>query len=219
MKEGSMDGSSSTIHPETPAFKHLNLVEDPNNDLVPNLVYSKLEIETDTRPFFKRVWMIRHRLNEKSTLLSNHVRKRILINNGNWPNELNNYSSIQNNLNFHEIMVSLQGIDHISGNTQYSQKTYDFVDVNVGWRFAEMLVEDDKTQSLGVNLEVINDVREQHGGEAEPLTDIIHGDSELLDNSDLVFKDTDGGDSTGESGSPKSLFSSNAVDATKEDKT
>jgi hypothetical protein len=39
--------------------------------------------------------------------------------------------------------------------------------VHIGYRFVNILYKDDKT--LGVDLELINDIHEQDGGGAEPL--------------------------------------------------
>jgi hypothetical protein len=36
--------------------------EDPTGKVVPRLLFSKLESETNNPPFFKRVWVVRHRL-------------------------------------------------------------------------------------------------------------------------------------------------------------
>jgi hypothetical protein len=48
----------------------------------------------------------------------------------------------------------------------------DYGDVHIGYRFANILYRDDD-QTLGVDLELINDIREQLGGGAEPLeTDV-----------------------------------------------
>jgi hypothetical protein len=70
-------------------------------------------------------------------------------------------------------MVSFNGTSNVSGSTVYSQKLYDFVDVNVGWRFANTLVKDPHTGALDVDLSLVNDVLEQTGGGAEPFTDLV----------------------------------------------
>jgi hypothetical protein len=195
--------------------RHLTLTEDQNNTLIPQLIYSKLDIETDSHPFFKRMWILRHRLDEKSPLLDVQAREMILANGGYWPPELNDHQSVRNHLGFNEIMVTLSGTDHVSGNTQYSQKTYDFVDVNIGWRFANALVFDKNTRSLGVDLTLINDVLEQHGGGAEPFTDVIEGDSELLADSQVVLQEEDS--TLDEKSSEKSGAAIASPDPTKED--
>jgi hypothetical protein len=50
----------------------------------------------------------------------------------------------------------------------YSQHLYEYIDVNVGYRFASLLYRDSEGV-LGVDPTLINDVIEQHGGGAEPL--------------------------------------------------
>jgi hypothetical protein len=44
----------------------------------------------------------------------------------------------------------------------------DFVDVNIGYQFVNILYRDNDG-SLGVDTDLINDVREQNGGGGEPL--------------------------------------------------
>jgi hypothetical protein len=165
--------------------KHLFVTED--SGLIPQLIYSKLDIETDKHPFFKRMWIIRHRLDATTPLLSTEARDMINANGGFWPTELNDYKEVRKHLKFNEMMVTLSGTDHITGNTVYSHKAYDYVDVNIGWRFANALVVDPKTQALGVDLSLMNDVLEQHGGGAEPFTDVIEGDAAALDDNDRNY--------------------------------
>jgi hypothetical protein len=183
--------------------KHLVVAEDPTNSgLIPQLIYSKLDIETDSHPFFKRIWIIRHRLDATSPLLSAEAHDMIQANGGFWPTELNDYKSVRKHLKFNEMMVTLSGTDHITGNTVYSHKAYDYVDVNIGWRFATALVVDPKTQALGVDLSLVNDVLEQHGGGAEPFRNVIEGDAAALEDSGIVRQEED--NSTQESMDKKS---------------
>lgn len=53
----------------------------------------------------------------------------------------------------------------------------DFVDVNIGYQFVNILYRD-TDGSLGVDIDLINDVREQDGGGGEPL---------MGEDEDLVF--------------------------------
>jgi hypothetical protein len=183
--------------------KHLVVTEDPTDSgLIPQLIYSKLDIETDSHPFFKRIWFIRHRLDATSPLLSAEAHDMIRANGGFWPTELNDYKNVRKHLKFNEMMVTLSGTDHITGNTVYSHKSYDYVDVNIGWRFATALVVDPKTQALGVDLSLVNDVLEQHGGGAEPFRNVIEGDAAALKDSEIVRQEED--NSTQESMDKKS---------------
>lgn len=164
--------------------KHVVMQEDPTCKLTPQLIYSKLDIETDSHPFFKRVWIVRHKLDENSPLLSHEAQTAIKNNGGFWPREWNNYQDVRHHVHFNEIMVSLSGTANVSGNTVYSQKVYDYVDMNVGWRFAETLVRHPKTKNLSVDISLINDVLEQHGGGGEPFTDLIDvGDRDVVEAS------------------------------------
>jgi len=43
------------------------------------------------------------------------------------------------------------------------------VDINIGYQFVNILYRDESDGSLGVDTDLINDVREQHGGGGEPL--------------------------------------------------
>ena len=44
----------------------------------------------------------------------------------------------------------------------------DYVDINIGYQFVNILYRD-SAGSLGVDTDIINDVREQNGGGGEPL--------------------------------------------------
>eukprot|EP00544_Gedaniella_sp_CCMP2646_P003330 CAMPEP_0202510394 /NCGR_PEP_ID=MMETSP1361-20130828/53271_1 /ASSEMBLY_ACC=CAM_ASM_000849 /TAXON_ID=210615 /ORGANISM="Staurosira complex sp., Strain CCMP2646" /LENGTH=726 /DNA_ID=CAMNT_0049144655 /DNA_START=114 /DNA_END=2294 /DNA_ORIENTATION=+ len=147
--------------------------EDLGGDCTPRRIFAKLELETPEHPFFKRVWTARHTLNAKSPLLSTQIRRRIRENNGFWPSDLNHYNHVRACIHFDQILVSLSGTSNADANSVYSQKVYDYVDVNVGYRFANVIYRDTGDGSLGVDHTIINDVLEQVGGGAEPL----NGDS------------------------------------------
>ena len=154
--------------------KHVALTEDPSDDaLIPQMIYSKLDLETDSHPFFKRNWLIRHRLTATSPLLSNEAQQMIIENDGYWPAELNNHQMVRKHIHFHELMVTLTGTSNVSGSTVYSQKVYDFVDINVGYRFANALIQNPVTHKISVDLALLNDVTTQSGGGAEPFTDVL----------------------------------------------
>ena len=59
-------------------------------------------------------------------------------------------------------------MSNVSASDVYSQKIYDFVDINIGYQFVNILYRDENG-SLGVDIDLINDVREQNGGGGEPL--------------------------------------------------
>lgn len=147
------------------------VVDEGDSKIAPLRIFHKLEIETDSHPFFRRVWNIRHVLDAKSPLLSAKARKMIEQNNGYWPEELNDHAEVRKHLHFRELIVNFSGTANVSGSSVYAQKVYDFADVNIGYSFAQVLglSQDGK---LMVDKELINDIREQNGGGAEPFTDI-----------------------------------------------
>ncbi len=149
--------------------QHLAVDEEPSSSLVPRRIFSKLDIETDRHPFFKRVWHIRHVLNQNSPLLSHHAKGLVEENQGYWPEELNTYEQVRKHVHFYEIIVNFSGTSNVSGATVYGQKVYEFADLNVGYRFAPLLFKSD-TGKLVVDSSLLNDVLEQLGGGAEPLT-------------------------------------------------
>ena len=53
----------------------------------------------------------------------------------------------------------------------YAQKVYESVDTVVGYTFVNTLYRGNDGK-LHVDLDLINDVREQNGGGGEPLTDL-----------------------------------------------
>jgi hypothetical protein len=142
--------------------------EDPSTRLVTKHVFSKIMIEASDHPFFKRVWLARHVLDETSPILKPKVRRQIRKNGGGWPSRLNNYASVRDSLQFNQILVSLNGVSNVSASDVYAQKIYDFVDINVGYQFVNILYRD-SDGALGVDTDLINDVREQNGGGGEPL--------------------------------------------------
>lgn len=79
-------------------------------------------IEAAEHPFFKRVWLARHVLDEYSPLVKSKVRKMIRKNGGNWPEKLNSYNGVRESLRFNQILVSLNGVSNISASDVYAQK-------------------------------------------------------------------------------------------------
>jgi hypothetical protein len=166
--EGAKDHLASLFDPDV---KRSVAVDEGTGSLAPRRIYHPLKIETDSHPFFKRVWTVRHVLDATSPLLSITARRMIDANGGFWPQELNNYSDVRKHLNFHEIIVSFSGTANASGSSVYAQKVYDYVDVNVGYSFVTVLALSDKGV-LMVDHELLNDVHEQYGGGAEPFVNI-----------------------------------------------
>lgn len=142
--------------------------DDPSNRHLRKHIFSKMSIEASDHPFFKRVWVVRHILDENSPILRPRVRRQVRRNDGYWPERLNNASDIRESLCFNQILVSLNGVSNVSASDVFSQKIYDYVDVNIGYQFVNILYKD-QDGSIGVDTELINDVREQRGGGGEPL--------------------------------------------------
>eukprot|EP00548_Thalassiothrix_antarctica_P000651 CAMPEP_0194141542 /NCGR_PEP_ID=MMETSP0152-20130528/10945_1 /TAXON_ID=1049557 /ORGANISM="Thalassiothrix antarctica, Strain L6-D1" /LENGTH=384 /DNA_ID=CAMNT_0038840197 /DNA_START=492 /DNA_END=1646 /DNA_ORIENTATION=- len=142
--------------------------DDSTTRLVNKRIFSKMRLEACDHPFFKRVWLARHVLDDNSPVLTQKVRKLIRRNGGYWPENYNSYEGVHESLAFGQILVSLNGVSNVSASDVYAQKIYDFVDVNVGYQFVNLLYRD--IDVLKVNTDLINDVKEQNGGGGEPLT-------------------------------------------------
>lgn len=97
---------------------HQTVDEDPSARLVSKHIFSKMLIEASEHPFFKRVWLARHVLDEHSPILRPRVRRQIRRNQGAWPERLNNCNGIRESLQFNQILVSLNGVSNI----RYVQK-------------------------------------------------------------------------------------------------
>jgi hypothetical protein len=148
--------------------EHQQVDEDPTARLVNKRIFSKMLIEASDHPFFKRVWLARHVLDETSPILKPRVRRQIRRNGGYWPEKLNSWQAIRESLQFNQILVSLNGVSNVSASDVYAQKIYDYVDINCGYQFVNLLYRD-TDGSLKVDTDLINDVREQSGGGGEPL--------------------------------------------------
>jgi predicted RNA-binding Zn-ribbon protein involved in translation (DUF1610 family) len=152
----------------------MSFQEDASGILAPHLLFAKLKLDTPGHPFFKRIWTARHTLDAESSLLSDEARRRIRESHGLWPEELNTYEAVRNSVHFDHIIVSLTGTSNADANSVHAQKVYDYVDMNVGYQFANVLYRNLGDGSLRVDTTVINDVIEQVGGGGEPL--IIRGE-------------------------------------------
>lgn len=144
------------------------VIEDPSSRVTSKQMFSKMKIEANEHPFFKRVWLARHVLDEYSPILKPHVRRLIRQNRGLWPDRLNTHQGIRQSLAFNQILVSLNGVSNLSASSVYAQHIYDFVDITIGYQFVNLLYRD-VDGTLGVDVYLINDVREQNGGGGEPL--------------------------------------------------
>jgi hypothetical protein len=163
LAESLREGAKKTRH----AFE-----EDPLGMISSKRIFSKLEVETPDHPFFKRVWIARHTLDLESPILADDAKQAIRLNNGFWPNELNDAESVRACINFDQILVSLSGTSNADANSVYAQKVYAFHDLKIGYRFASMIYRDHNGDgSLKVDMDLINHVEEQVGGGGEKLQD------------------------------------------------
>ena len=135
---------------------HQAVDEDPSARLIPKRIFSKLVIEA-----------AEHVVDETSPLLTPRARRLLKRNGGWWPESLNSYEGVKKSISFNQILVSLSGISNLSGSEVYAQKVYENVDCVVGYRFCNVLYR--SQDGLRVDLDLLNDVKEQHGGGGEPL--------------------------------------------------
>jgi len=159
---------------------HTLFDEDPTGYLVPKRIFSRLEIESPDHPFFKRVWIARHVVNEHSPLLTVEARRLVRENGGTWPQHLNNYEKVRESIQFDQILVSLSGTSNNDANSVYAQKVYEYADMNVGYRFCNMLYRDLRGGNLSVDETLLNDVVEQRGGGGEPFQHFDRETSEIV---------------------------------------
>ena len=148
---------------------HQAVDEDPTSRLIPKRIFSKLLIEASEHPYLRRIWLARHIIDETSPLLTPRARRLLKRNGGWWPESLNSYEGVKKSIHFNQILVSLVGVSNLSGSEVYAQKVYENVDCVVGYRFCNVLYR--QNGSLLVDLDLLNDVKEQAGGGGEPLTD------------------------------------------------
>ena len=131
-------------------------------------IITKLSLDANEHPFFRRVWFGRHVLDENSPLLSESAKEKIKLNGGYWPPEWNNHLSIREHLYFRHILVCFSGTSNASVRDVYAHKVYDLVDVNVGYRFVPMNYHS-ADGALKTDSYLLNAICEQRGGEAEPV--------------------------------------------------
>lgn len=101
------------------------VVEDATSRLVTKHIFSKMLVEAGDHPFFKRVWLARHVLDENSPIVKPRVRRQIRKSGGSWPDRLNSHAAIRESLKFNQILVSLNGVSNVSASDVYAQsKSY-----------------------------------------------------------------------------------------------
>jgi hypothetical protein len=136
---------------------------------IPRTVLTKLECESLDHPFFKRVFTIRHRLDEYSPLLKAGPKLMIQNNNGYWPHELNDAKSVRESIQFDELIIRLTGLSNADANTVFSHTVYDFNDLRIGYQFTHMLYRSARDHSLRANTSLLSTFVEQDGGGGEKV--------------------------------------------------
>jgi len=162
-------------------------------------VYYPILLSPDTHPHFSRIWYARHTLNAESPLLKRDIRDMIVKDGGKWDVDFNHWQEIRDCLNeFISLRITLSGTSAVSASTVYGEHVYEFDDVCVGWRFANMvyetkeraysscwrtfgcgraLMEDEKenhdTSDMRTKIDaaLLHDIIPQPGGDHEPLNE------------------------------------------------
>ena len=138
--------------------------EEPGDGKIPasKRIFAKLDLETDSHPFLKRVWNIRHKLTQDSPLLTEDARDLIRMNLGLWPATLCNLESIKKCLDLSQLIVTLNGTNVASGSSVYKLHVYGPDSVMVGRTFENPLKlgPDGK---LMIDMELVHTTKPQHG--------------------------------------------------------
>ena len=158
-------------------------VVDEGSPYAPRQIFSPFFVETPSHPFFKRVWIVRHRLDATSPFLKAKTKRLIAKNHGRWPRQLNTWKKIKESIQFSQILCSFSGTSNSTGNSVFNQKMYTPEDMVVGYTFARILHQHPTTEALHVREEFLNDVHVQTGGGGEPL------DEEALLDEDEIDED------------------------------
>lgn len=126
-------------------------------------IFAKLDLETDSHPFLKRVWNIRHKLTQDSPLLTEDARDLIRLNMGLWPVTLCNLENIKKCLDLSQLIVTLNGTNVASGSSVYKLHVYGPDSVMVGRTFENPLKlgPDGK---LMIDMGLVHTTKPQHGG-------------------------------------------------------
>lgn len=144
------------------------ITDDGMNGVGSNKTFAKVEIESQEHPFFKRMWVARHVLDQDSPLLIPEAKDLVRLHNGHWPEELNTADAVRACVRFDQVLASLSGTSNADCNSVYAQKIYDYVDLCVGYRFCNVLYRDSEG-CLAADPKLLNDVTEQIGGGGENL--------------------------------------------------
>jgi hypothetical protein len=129
--------------------------------------FEEVALHSATHPYFKRVWIGRHKLNEDSPLLSEKAKQTIRSNGGHWPNEWNHVEAMNKHLRFSSLVVTMTGTSTISAEAVQIAKNFDRQDaLCVGYQFADLMYfpknkREDEDAKLVVDMSLLNVVHKQ----------------------------------------------------------
>mmetsp|Transcript_5981 Transcript_5981/g.8706 ORF Transcript_5981/g.8706 Transcript_5981/m.8706 type:complete len:489 (-) Transcript_5981:2049-3515(-) len=86
--------------------------------------YYDVNLKDGLHPYFRRVWHVRHKLNEESPLLSSKAKDDIKRYGGRWSHKWNTAEFLQENLMFSDLVVTLTGVSTLSATNVISSKRY-----------------------------------------------------------------------------------------------
>jgi|EP01083_Nonionella_stella_P002247 hypothetical protein len=157
-----------------------------NNERIPvtKKHVTRLKVEPNTNPFFRRVWYVRHKLDVDSPLLTPDAKERIISNHGRWPIEFNDHNVIRESLvPFRQIVVTFSGTSIVTMEHVFAYASYIFDDIYIGWQFARVFyslsTSDDTSTNdssryldealVHIDRTLIHDIVPQSGGGNEPI--------------------------------------------------
>ena len=135
------------------------LVVEDENELQPNLVFSKLDVHPEHHPFFRRVWRVSHVLDDHSPLLCKSMRQKIFENGGFWPPHMTHLQDLKDSIKFDNFMVSFTGLSNTTFGEVFKQKVYTPNDLLYGYSFKSIFVKK-ADGSIGVLSDEIDRVRD-----------------------------------------------------------
>jgi len=91
----------------------------------PSTIFTKLAVSPDENPFFRVEWPVSHILDDSSPLLTNACKEK--LKKGKLPrNTMDKIHYIEDNIVFHEILVTFTGLANVSAESVFATKVYTF---------------------------------------------------------------------------------------------
>ena len=141
--------------------------------------YDHLSFIQSNHFLFNRVWIVEHVLDENSPVLKKDVRDRILLTKkGNvsaWPDDLATANGVRESLEpFENLVLSFKATSNASASAVYAHQVYDYKSsIVVGYQHAEIAFIDNFTKTVGIDLELIDDIVESGDGSGEDLSKFV----------------------------------------------